>query len=96
MKSKTNPLMTRLETECWHTGHIAETLRRNITVELVDSIGPLLVGKNWGCYQLKQTIERKMKMRIAVVQQNGNPGQPEENREKAITFALQALDPGQM
>ena len=37
-----------------------------------------------------------MKMRIAVVQQNGNPGQPEENREKAITFALQALDPGQM
>ena len=46
MKSKTNPLMTRLETECWHTGHIAETLRRNITVELVDSIGPLLVGQN--------------------------------------------------
>ena len=33
-----------------------------------------------------------MKMRIAVVQQNGNPGQPEENREKAIGFALQALD----
>ena len=33
-----------------------------------------------------------MKMRIAVVQQNGNPGQPEENREKAIGFALPARE----
>ena len=35
-----------------------------------------------------------MKMRIAVAQQNGNPGQPEENREKAIGFLLPALDLG--
>ena len=33
-------------------------------------------------------------MRIAVAQQNGNPGQPEENREKAIGFLLPALDLG--
>ena len=43
IKSKMNPLMTQLEAECWHTGHTAKTLRRNIIVELVDSIGLLLV-----------------------------------------------------
>ena len=30
-------------------------------------------------------------LRIAVVQQNGNPGQPDENRSKALDFAAQAL-----
>ena len=30
-------------------------------------------------------------LRIAVVQQNGNPGQPDENRRKALDFATQAL-----
>ena len=35
-----------------------------------------------------------MSFRIAVVQQNGNPGKPEENRDKAIRFARQALDQG--
>jgi predicted amidohydrolase len=33
-----------------------------------------------------------MSMRIAVVQQDGNPGRPEEDLEKAIAFARQALD----
>jgi predicted amidohydrolase len=33
-------------------------------------------------------------IRIAVVQQNGNPGKPEENRNKALRFASQALDQG--
>jgi (R)-amidase len=35
-----------------------------------------------------------MSMRIAVVQQNGNPGEPDENREKAVASALIALDKG--
>jgi len=35
-----------------------------------------------------------MSLRIAVVQQNGNPGHPEENRQKALVFARQALDQG--
>ena len=35
-----------------------------------------------------------MAMRIAVAQRNGNSGQPEENREKAIGFLLPALDLG--
>ncbi len=33
-----------------------------------------------------------MSIRIAVVQQNGNPGKPDENREKALGFARKALD----
>ena len=33
-------------------------------------------------------------LRIAVVQQNANPGKPEENRNKALRFAKQALDQG--
>jgi predicted amidohydrolase len=33
-------------------------------------------------------------IRIAVVQQNANPGKPEENRNKALRFAQQALDQG--
>jgi predicted amidohydrolase len=33
-------------------------------------------------------------IRIAVVQQNANPGKPEENRNKALRFAKQALDQG--
>jgi len=32
-----------------------------------------------------------MSIRIAVVQQNGNPGKPDENRDKALQFARQAL-----
>ena len=32
-----------------------------------------------------------MPIRIAVVQQDGNPGQPEKNREKAIQFAWRKL-----
>jgi len=35
-----------------------------------------------------------MPLRIAVVQQNGNPGKPEENRSKALRFAAQALEQG--
>ncbi|MHB1357555.1 MAG: carbon-nitrogen hydrolase family protein [Anaerolineae bacterium] len=35
-----------------------------------------------------------MSLRIAVVQQNGNPGKPDENRAQALTFAAQALDLG--
>jgi predicted amidohydrolase len=35
-----------------------------------------------------------MPLRIAVVQQNGNPGRPDENRDKAAHFATQALDQG--
>jgi len=35
-----------------------------------------------------------MTIRIAVVQQNGNPGKPDENRNKALGFARQALDQG--
>jgi 5-aminopentanamidase len=35
-----------------------------------------------------------MSLRIAVVQQNGNPGKPDENREKAVKFAGQALKQG--
>ena len=35
-----------------------------------------------------------MPLRIAVVQQNGNPGKPDENRDKAIRFAGQALEQG--
>jgi 5-aminopentanamidase len=35
-----------------------------------------------------------MPQRIAVVQQNGNPGRPAENRAKAAQFARQALDQG--
>ena len=33
-------------------------------------------------------------LRIAVVQQNGNPGRPDENRRKALDFAAQALARG--
>ncbi len=33
-------------------------------------------------------------IRVAVVQQNANPGKPEENRNKALRFAKQALDQG--
>lgn len=33
-------------------------------------------------------------MRIAVVQQDSNPGKPEENRNKALRFARQALEQG--
>ena len=35
-----------------------------------------------------------MSLRIAVVQQNGNPGKPDENRDKAIKSAGQALKQG--
>jgi len=35
-----------------------------------------------------------MSFRIAVVQQNGNPGKPDENRNKALGFATQALAQG--
>jgi predicted amidohydrolase len=35
-----------------------------------------------------------MSLRIAVVQQDGNPGKPHENREKALRFAAEALDRG--
>ena len=35
-----------------------------------------------------------MAIRIAVVQQNGNPGKPDENREKAVASALIALEKG--
>jgi 5-aminopentanamidase len=35
-----------------------------------------------------------MPLCIAVVQQNGNPGRPEENRNKALGFAEQALSQG--
>lgn len=35
-----------------------------------------------------------MPIRIAVVQQDGNPGQPDANRDKAIGFARQSLDRG--
>ena len=31
-------------------------------------------------------------MRVAVVQQNGNPGKPDDNRDKALGFARQALE----
>jgi predicted amidohydrolase len=31
-------------------------------------------------------------IRIAIVQQNGNPGKPDENRSKALFFAQQCLD----
>jgi len=33
-------------------------------------------------------------LRIAVVQQNGNPGRPDENRRKALDFAARALKEG--
>jgi hypothetical protein len=33
-------------------------------------------------------------MRIAVVQQDSNPGKPEENRNEALRFARQALEQG--
>ena len=33
-------------------------------------------------------------IRIAVVQQDGNPGKPEENRNKALGFASQAWSRG--
>ena len=33
-----------------------------------------------------------MSLRIAVAQQPGNPGKPEDNREKALRFAQEALD----
>ena len=35
-----------------------------------------------------------MELRIAVVQQNANPGQPDENRKKALASASLALDRG--
>jgi predicted amidohydrolase len=35
-----------------------------------------------------------MSLRIAVVQQDGNPGQPDDNRAKALAYAAQALDQG--
>lgn len=35
-----------------------------------------------------------MSLRIAVVQQDGNPGKPDENRKKALQFAKQALELG--
>jgi predicted amidohydrolase len=35
-----------------------------------------------------------MSLRIAVVQQDGNPGKPDENRAKALRFAAEALDRG--
>ena len=35
-----------------------------------------------------------MSLRIAVVQQNGNPGKPGENRQKALDFATRALSQG--
>ena len=35
-----------------------------------------------------------MSFRIAIVQQDGNPGQPDENRSKALDFAAQALAQG--
>lgn len=35
-----------------------------------------------------------MSLRIAVVQQDGNPGKPDENRTKALGFAAQALARG--
>ena len=35
-----------------------------------------------------------MSLRIAAVQQEGNPGRPDENREKALGFADEALSQG--
>ena len=35
-----------------------------------------------------------MTIRIAVVQQDGNPGRPDENRDKAVAYAEQALAQG--
>lgn len=35
-----------------------------------------------------------MSLCIAVVQQDGNPGKPDENRTKALLFAKQAIDEG--
>ena len=42
----------------------------------------------------EEKVKYKKSIRIAVVQQNGNPGKPEENRQKAINFAQQAIDNG--
>lgn len=33
-------------------------------------------------------------LRVAVVQQQGNPGKPDENRDKAVAFARTALERG--
>jgi (R)-amidase len=41
----------------------------------------------------KEEVSNRL-IRIAVVQQNANPGKPEENRNKALRFAAQALDQG--
>ena len=37
------------------------------------------------------TIGGALSLRIAVVQQNGNPGRPDENRAKALDYAARAL-----
>jgi predicted amidohydrolase len=40
----------------------------------------------------QQPDEQHKPLKIAIVQQNGNPGKVEENREKALKFAKEALE----
>lgn len=40
----------------------------------------------------QQPNEQNKPLKIAIVQQNGNPGKVEENREKALKFAKEALE----
>ncbi|WOO41128.1 carbon-nitrogen hydrolase family protein [Rubellicoccus peritrichatus] len=54
---------------------------QNIDIVIKASLGKIVLGD-------------KMAVKLAVIQLNANPGQPEENRDKAIRFAQQALDQG--
>jgi len=45
-------------------------------------------------YEGTTTMGGSPSLRIAVVQQNGNPGRPDENRRKALDYAAQALAQG--
>ena len=50
-----------------------------------------LCGKS-GTLSRRNTSPNGEKVRIAVIQQDGNPGQVSENREKALKFAKEALN----
>jgi len=58
----------------------------------IGSVGNPLINSNAETRKENNTLYQVEKVRIAVIQQDGNPGQVSVNREKALKFAKEALN----
>ncbi len=56
------------------------------------TVGNSVVYGNHGTNAIQDSPSNGEKVRIAVIQQDGNPGQVQVNREKALKFAEEALN----